>query len=401
MLRPVMRSVLLPLVLLAAPPAAAGPLAYVVAPLVPTVQATPKEAERATGMLRAELKRLRGVRLVPVPAGFSFDGVCDVPCLTRLMAAAGADRAVGGSLNMQPKVWFPGVHWHVTLEQVDRGKGGAWGSYERVYVSSSTKDRFMARAAAALRDADPTKRLPPVGPAPAPPPGTPEVEGMAFVPAGDFVMGSDIGEENDGPRHLVWLDSYYVDLYETSNAEHQQCVAAKACRPPHSFGDADLTRPRHPVVGLDFADATAYCRWRGKRLPTEAEWERAARGTDERRWPWGNEFDPKKVNMRNPDDGWDKSAPVDAFPAGRSPVGAWQMAGNVWEWTTDWFSPIYYRQSQRRNPKGPNSGPRRMIRGGSWRYDIPFYVSSYNRSHSRVGSRFRHVGIRCFKDGPR
>ena len=177
-------------------------------------------------------------------------------------------------------------------------------------------------------------------------------------------------------------------------------MKAGACRPSRFQGDPDLGRARHPVAGVDLRDATIYCKWRGKRLPTEAEWERAARGTEERRWPWGDAFDPSKVNMRNAADGWETSAPVDAFPEGRSPVGAFQMAGNVWEWTTDWYSPTYYRNSPRRNPKGPKTGPRRIIRGGSWRYDIPYYVSSYNRSHSRVGSRFRHVGIRCFKDAP-
>ena len=198
------------------------------------------------------------------------------------------------------------------------------------------------------------------------------------------------------------LDAFYVDRTETSNAQHKECVAAGRCRPAKVFHDMpELGNDEFPVVGVDHADAVKYCAWRGKRLPTEAEWERAARGLLERRWPWGDRFDPSLANMRHEVDGWKTAAPVTAFPGGVSPVGALNMAGNVWEWTQDWFGGRYYAKSPYENPKGPPRGQRRIIRGGSWRYNIPFYISSYNRSHSKVGSRFRHLGIRCFKDAPR
>ena len=384
---------------LCAPALHAGPkLRYVVAPLVAQVEAKPREAARTTRELRRALGKQAGVRVVALPKGFIHEGPCEVECLSRLLELSGADRAVGGTLTQQAKVHYPGILWTIALEQVDRARAGPWGRYERVHVSARSQRRFLVAASRALVSAAPDQRLPPMGPPPSPPPDVPELPGMAYVPAGDFVMGSDYGEPDEQPRHLVYLDAFYVDLYETSNAEYAECVAAGACRRSRFHRDPDLGRPRHPVCGIDFADVSAYCAWRGKRLPTEAEWERAARGTREVRWPWGDVFDPQKVNMRNPDDGWPTSAPVDAFPAGRSPVGAYQMAGNVWEWTQDWDGPDYYRTSPRRNPKGPKSAPRKVIRGGSWRYDIPFFVSAHNRSDARVGSRFRHVGVRCFKD---
>jgi formylglycine-generating enzyme required for sulfatase activity len=392
----------LPALLLSLVLASAAPrLTYVVAPLTHTKDAKPKNAERATRMLRQALHGLRRVRVAKIPKEHMPAGLCDEPCLKKLLAATGADRAVGGDLYMQPKVYYPGVHWHITLTQVDRSQEGSFGSYEAIYVSSISQKRFLAKAALALRDYDPTARIPPVSPTPPDrPAGVNDQPGMIYVPPGEFIMGADFGEWNDGPRHKVWLDGYHVDRTESSNAEYKECVAAGACRPAHVFRDMpELGRDEFPVVGVDFADATKYCAWRKKRLPTEAEWERAARGLEERRWPWGDEFDPKFANMRHDLDGWPTAAPVNAFPEGRSPIGALNMAGNVWEWTQDWFGGRYYTKSPYKNPKGPRSGPRRIIRGGSWRYDIPFYISSYNRSHSRVGSRFRHLGIRCFKDG--
>ncbi len=381
----------------------AGPatMTYVVTPLAPVRDAKPKNAKRATRLLRAALRGLPGVKVLPAPSGSMPPGPCATDCLMQVLADTGADRAVGGDLYMQPKVYYPGVHWHLTLTQVDRAHGGPHGGYETVYVSSLSKERFLKKAAKALRDYDPADRLPAVSPTP-PAIEAPKLPGMAWTPPGEFIMGSDVGEWNDGPRHKVHLEGYYVDLLETSNAAYAECVTAKACRPAKTFGDMpELGRPEFPVVGVDFADARKYCAWRGKRLPTEAEWERAARGLDERRWPWGDTFDPKLANMRHDVDGWPTAAPVDAFPNGRSPVGPLNMAGNVWEWTQDWFGGRYYAHSPPKDPQGPPSGARKIIRGGSWRYNIPFYISSYNRSHSRVGSRFRHVGVRCFNDGPR
>ena len=387
--------------LLVAAPAAEGAtsLRYAVLPLAPEVNATEDQAARATQLLRQALGKLRGVRMLAISDDQQPKGRCDTACLVRLAQVLGADRIVTGHLMMQPKVHFPGVHWHITLSQVDRTRAGRWGRYERVYVSSTSKPKFLAEAALALRDADPTKRMPVLSPRAAQnTPEAPAIEGMVYVPPSHFIMGADFGEPNEAPRHRIWLDGFYVELYETSNARYKACVAAGVCRRSRFHDDPELGRDDHPVAGINFREATTYCRWRGRRLPTEAEWERAARGLEERRWPWGDDFDARKVNMRNPDDGWDGSAPVGSFPEGRSPVGAYNMAGNVWEWTTDWSSGNYYRRSPSKRPKGPKSGKRRIIRGGSWRYDIPFYVSAHNRSNARPGSRFTHLGVRCFKD---
>jgi formylglycine-generating enzyme required for sulfatase activity len=223
---------------------------------------------------------------------------------------------------------------------------------------------------------------------------------MVFVPAGEFVMGSEFGEFDEEPRHMVYLDAFYIDRYEVTNEQYAQCVEAGECQRQNVARIEELMGPKQPAVAVGWFNAVAFCEYAGKRLPTEAEWEKAARGTDERRYPWGDEWLPDQVNMHHDEDGFAWTAPVGSFPKNVSPYGAYDMAGNAWEWTQDWWSRRYYRESPRENPKGPKTGVTRVMRGGSWMYDVPFFVGAANRSPGKPLVRKRYVGFRCAKDAP-
>lgn len=220
---------------------------------------------------------------------------------------------------------------------------------------------------------------------------------MVYVPPGDFMMGSskDQGYNDERPQHAANLSAYWIDKTEVTAAQYQRCVEAGACSAPGAgdyctFGVAG--RENHPINCVDWNQAAAYCSWAGKRLPTEAEWEKAARGTDGRVYPWGDTWDASKLNSAEGGPG--TTTAVGTYPAGASPYGALDMAGNVWEWIADWYDPIYYAQSPRQNPTGPASKDSRIMRGGSWNNFASF---------ARVAVRYpvapdlqtTHRGFRC------
>jgi formylglycine-generating enzyme required for sulfatase activity len=193
---------------------------------------------------------------------------------------------------------------------------------------------------------------------------------MVLIPAREFTMGSNDAED-EKPIHTVYLDTFYIDKYEVTVGQYRKFAQATGRNMPDQPGwnEGD---DNYPVVNITWYDASAYASWGGKRLPTDAEWEKAARGTDKRIYPWGNTPDPSKCNSGGEysHDRYDNTAPVGSFPQGASPYGVMDMAGNVWEWCSDWYN--YYQKSPSRNPTGPSSGSYRVIRGGSFALDYGY-----------------------------
>jgi sulfatase modifying factor 1 len=234
---------------------------------------------------------------------------------------------------------------------------------------------------------------------------------MILVPAGSFPMGVPKGDRDGGrdeyPRHEVMLDSYYIDIYEVTHGRYAEFVKATGHRTPENpkypkrtlWSDhlSDSLSER-PVINVDWQDADAYCRWAGKRLPTEAEWEKAARGTDDRRFPWGNvEPTHKHLNFNQQWQGEKTLMPVGSYEAGKSPFGAYDMAGNVWEWVSDWYDPLYYEKSPGVNPKGPDSGTYKVLRSSGWSVETPL-VRLFTRVKSDPTNRNDSTGFRCAAD---
>ncbi len=235
----------------------------------------------------------------------------------------------------------------------------------------------------------------------------PAPENMALVNAGGFMRGIDkppathanairSSSQNtnfpvlkeafadEGPARMIYLSAYFIDTYEVSNARYIEFIKATDYPAPAYWDHHQLNQPNQPVTGVNWYDANAYCHWANKRLPTEAEWEKAARGPAGSIYPWGNELDYSKANFQKGKTGQKHiTVPVDAYPEGKSYYGVYNMAGNVFEWVQDWYDPNYYKTSKEvRNPKGPQfgikigttgtylnqqvTGKKKVIRGGSW-----------------------------------
>ncbi len=190
---------------------------------------------------------------------------------------------------------------------------------------------------------------------------------MLFIEAGLFEMGSDEGAADHQPARMVYLDDYWIDTYEVTNDAYQQFIDATNHRAPDHWIDGDYADGLgdHPVLGVTWHDARQYCEWSGgRRLPTEAEWEKAARGTDGRRWPWGNTAQAGQANTFEAGRG--NTAPVGAFADDISPYGVMDMAGNAQEWVNDWYQADYYAVAISDNPPGPAASETRVIRGGAY-----------------------------------
>jgi formylglycine-generating enzyme required for sulfatase activity len=264
---------------------------------------------------------------------------------------------------------------------------------------------------------------------------------MVIIPAGEFIMGSphSQGFADERPQRSVFLRSFLIDRYEVTNAQYERFVNATGHAVPTNPNPAVTLwndgRPipgseAHPVVNVSWHDAAAYCAWAGKRLPTEAEWEKAARGTNARRYPWGNDWDYTRANSASYWAGrtiefkdaleWKAfwvdgegariaqakglrgevlTLPVGSFPAGASPYGLFDMAGNVSEWVQDWYEPYYYLRAPRENPQGPAGKLLKVVRGGSWLKPATS-LRTTDRDYGFPDDHQSGTGFRCAKDVP-
>jgi serine/threonine-protein kinase len=243
-------------------------------------------------------------------------------------------------------------------------------------------------------------------PRPQPPPGaslhntwkrSTDEKQMVYVPDGTFEMGSTQGHDDEQPLHAVTLDGFWIDRTEVTNSQYARCVADGACSPPGKLGSG--TRDsyygkdefgHYPVINVTWDDSDTYCQWAGGRLPTEAEWEYAARGPDSLTFPWGNDLPDDTLLNYNENVG--DTTQVGAYPGGASWVGAMDMAGNVGEWVADWYAE--YPSEAQTNPKGPKTGDWRLMRGGSWDSKGEYVRAAY-RNFGLPVIRLHRLGFRC------
>ena len=239
------------------------------------------------------------------------------------------------------------------------------------------------------------------------------VEGMILVPAGTFPMGHSDGPGDAQPTHKVSLKDFYIDAKEVSNAEYKEFIDATGH--PAPFIDAEVYpwaeqynwskraypegKGDYPAVLVSWEDAAAYARWKGKRLPTEAEWEKAAKGGMQVHYPWGQLWDKEKCNSRENEPF--AAVPVHHYSEGASPYGLLNMCGNVWEWCADWYDDDYYKTSPATNPTGPSRGATRVIRGGSWDTFGADRLTTFARESQFPSTKSYDIGFRCVLDVPK
>ncbi len=233
---------------------------------------------------------------------------------------------------------------------------------------------------------------------------------MCYVPAGEFIMGSEDGTDNEKPQRRVYLDAYWMYKHEVTVAQYRRfCTETGREMPdPPKWGWED----DHPIVNVTWDDAKAYSDWAGVSLPTEAQWEKAARGTDGREYVWGDKWPPppgvgnfadETTKRANPsfsiisgyDDGYAVTSPVGSFPAGASPYGCLDMAGNVWEWCSDWYDSDYYAKAPNRNPENRQASRCRVLRVGSWYDGSSTFLRAAFRLCTPPGDRGVLIGFRC------
>ena len=225
-----------------------------------------------------------------------------------------------------------------------------------------------------------------------------DTSSMALIPEGEFLMGTDDRLRDEKPLIAVYADGFYIDRYEVTNKDYKKFVDATGRTPPDDWAGKAYPpgRGKHPVIFVSWYDAGEYCKWAGKRLPREIEWEKGARGTDGRTYPWGSRWDMRKSN--NPLRGHEGTEPAGSFEAGKSPYGLYDMSGNVWEWQDDGYLP--HAGSDYVSPEF--GGKYRILKGGSW-WDCMFYgcgisAPAYNRSFFDPDTKNDSFGFRCAAD---
>ena len=224
-------------------------------------------------------------------------------------------------------------------------------------------------------------------------------EAMVTIPAGPYLRGTTRGGFDEQPERTIFLDTFSIDRYEVTNHQYQQFIVATGHRkagPPSRYAKniGKMRGVNQPVVYVSWEDATTYCQWKGHRLPTEAEWEKAMRGPDGRLWPWGNEDQPQAANWARVRDGYDVTAPVGAFETDKSPYGVMDGAGNVMEWVQDWYQESYYKDSPKKNPQSPEYGTFKVLRGGGYT-TAGGDVRITSRSKMVPDFRDETIGFRC------
>ena len=226
---------------------------------------------------------------------------------------------------------------------------------------------------------------------------------MVLVSAGEFVMGSEKGDEDEAPVHRVYLHAFYIDKFEVTNGRFAKYVEAIQSEPPWGFADKEtpMIHAERPVRWVNWMDAMGYCLWLGKRLPTEAEWEKAARGTDERTYPWGNDPPtPVHAVYGLKEGGAETVSVIGNHHMGQSPYGVQDLAGNLYEWVMDWYAEDFYSSfinSPAINPRGPSEGTAKVQRGGSY-INTPYRLRSSFRTKGDPSEQDPNVGFRCAQD---
>jgi formylglycine-generating enzyme required for sulfatase activity len=228
-------------------------------------------------------------------------------------------------------------------------------------------------------------------------------EEMVVIPSGPFVRGTMNGGFDEQPQRTIALETFSIDRYEVTNHQYQQFVLATGHRkagPPSRYAKSisKMRGPNQPVVYVSWDDANEYCRWKGKRLPTEAEWEKAMRGTDARLWPWGNQEKPNGANWARVQDGHEVSARVGSFSTDKSPYGVMDGAGNVMEWVADWYQEAYYKEAPDKDPPSPEFGTFRVMRGGGYT-TTGGDIRITSRSKMVPDFRDETIGFRCAISG--
>lgn len=230
--------------------------------------------------------------------------------------------------------------------------------------------------------------------------------GMVRVPAGSFRRGSDKGEIDEKPLRRLWLDSFSIDRFPVTNAQYAAYLSETGAPEPLYWKDDCCNGPGQPVVGVSWEDALAYCKWRSEKdgatytLPSEAQWEKAARGEDSRTYPWGDQPPTKK---HAPTKITEKMPAVGLCELGQSPYGVSDMVGNVWNWCLDWYDKDYYGTAPERNPAGPARGRRKVVRGGNWVFlgccsGTPAYALRTTRRNAfHPHLRKKSIGFRCVR----
>lgn len=219
---------------------------------------------------------------------------------------------------------------------------------------------------------------------------------MVEIPAGEFTMGSDVGDDDEKPAHTVTLEAFEMDMFEVTNADFAKFVEETDYQTDvEKAGEAGWRayaegKDNHPVIKVTWNDADAYCQWAGKRLPTEAEWEKAAKGEEGFLYPWGNEWDPDKANVK--ESGFRGTVAVGSFAEGASPYGVFDMAGNVWEWTADWYQ-AYPDSPYQSDYFGEKF---KVTRGGGWFQEADLVTTS-NRSATDPSAANDDLGFRCIR----